>query len=92
MLGRRFVKARTRQKVFLPDGDGVFCPSGRAFAYPSGAPDPSLHSIWAQFDFERPRRIADVLAELGVPTTFESLHAIRQKLTIPAYPYLKAVS
>lgn len=91
MLETHFVKARTQQKVFLRDKDGVFQASSRPLEYPAAAPDASVLSIYEQFELDRPRLMADVLAELELPTTFEALHAIRQKLMIPAFPYLQAV-
>lgn len=91
MLGRSFVRAQTRQRIFLPDKDGVFRLRDGEVDHPSSPPDPTVRNIWEKFDFERPRTMANVLNELGVPTTFESLHLIRLKLTIPAFPYLMAV-
>ncbi|MDJ0708381.1 MAG: hypothetical protein QNJ46_34360 [Leptolyngbyaceae cyanobacterium MO_188.B28] len=61
------MKTYTQQKVFLRDGNGVFQPSSKPRTYPAAAPAPSVQSVYAQF--ERPRKMADILVELGIPTT-----------------------
>jgi SAM-dependent methyltransferase len=88
-LRTRFVRTGTQQQVFLRDRDGVFRPSQRPVPYPAAAPDPSVRSIYQRF--ESPRRVGEVFAELGIAPSFAAAHEARQKLTIPAFPYLKAV-
>ncbi|MDC0669964.1 amino acid adenylation domain-containing protein [Nannocystis radixulma] len=88
-LATRFTQARTRQRSHIRGPDGRFRASERAIDFPTGAPEASLRPLYERCDGSR--TMAEVFAELGRGTGFASVQQARLMLTIPAFPYLRAV-
>lgn len=89
-LATRFVRAQTRQRSHIRGADGRFRPAAQATAFPGGAPEASLRPLVERCDGTR--TMAEIFAELGRSTDFASVQQARLMLTIPAFPYLRAIA
>ncbi|MCY1072672.1 amino acid adenylation domain-containing protein [Nannocystis sp. RBIL2] len=88
-LATRFAPARTRQRSHIRGQDDRFHASERPIEFPTGAPEASLRPLYERCDGTR--TMAELFAELGLSRDFASVQRARLMLTIPAFPYLRAV-
>ncbi|NMO15159.1 amino acid adenylation domain-containing protein [Pyxidicoccus fallax] len=88
-LKTTFERASTMQQSYIRGQDGRFRLSSKSIAHPASAPEDAVRALYERFD--RPRVMGEVFSELGLPTHFGTVQRARLQLTIPAFPYLKAV-
>lgn len=88
-LAARFERVRTRQISHIRGHDGRFRRAEQAIAFPAGAPAAELQPLVDGCDGTR--TIGELFAALGWPADFAAVQQARLRLTIPAFPYLRAV-
>ena len=84
-----FVKNKTTQRSFIRNGDDHYQPANNSVAYPLAAPHASVRDIYELCDGQTPMR--DILARLGMDTSFQAMNLARIRLTTSAFPYLRAI-
>lgn len=88
-LKQKFVRAGTLQRSFIRSHDGAYKLSAKHLAYPLAAPRGDALAIYQAVDGQK--AMADIIALLGQPTTFEHVNNMRLLLTTTAHPHLRAV-
>jgi SAM-dependent methyltransferase len=88
-LNTTFVKNQTNQCSFIRDDEEHYKLSSSSVAYPLAAPHASVRTIFELVDGRTPMR--NILAQLNMNTTFQTVNQARIHLTTSAFPYLKAV-
>jgi hypothetical protein len=84
-----FVKNRTTQRSFIRNGDDHYQLANNSVAYPLAAPHASVRDIYELCDGQTPVR--DIIARLGMDTSFQAMNLARIRLTTSAFPYLRAI-
>ena len=88
-LDTTFVKNRTILRSFIRDSEQRYKLSASSVPYPLAAPDTSVRTIFELVDGKTPMR--DILAQLEMEATFQTVNQARIHLTTSAFPYVKAI-